>query len=321
VRALALPRDDWRLIVGGAVLLCAAYPPFHLFLPSFLCLVPAVWLIMAGAEDPRPVRRHLVQGFWFGLLGNGLVLYWITVALWRFSRLSALGYLVTIVVLGVSCAAAFAVTGWVVRRTRVGPVVVFPIVWTTVEWAIGHLPQVGFPWLGLGTSLTGYPTVVQLADIVGARGITYLLALANAALAMAWLRRSDRKRGALLAGGVVVGLVLAWGYGVARERGLAVRPVGRIAVLQPNVGWSEKWEPALQDSIVDAVRVEARAGGVARGRGPGVLPPPSAVAPAHRRAVPRHRDSAARGWVPLRSGRGRLVRVLQRGVPLRFTGP
>jgi apolipoprotein N-acyltransferase len=291
VRALALPRDDWRLIVGGAVLLCAAYPPFHLFLPSFLCLVPAVWLIMAGAEDPRPVRRHLVQGFWFGLLGNGLVLYWITVALWRFSRLSALGYLVTIVVLGVSCAAAFAVTGWVVRRTRVGPVVVFPIVWTTVEWAIGHLPQVGFPWLGLGTSLTGYPTVVQLADIVGARGITYLLALANAALAMAWLRRSDRKRGALLAGGVVVGLVLAWGYGVARERGLAVRPVGRIAVLQPNVGWSEKWEPALQDSIVEGLlNLSARALYESR---PGLVVWPEAAVPGYFHRHPQWRRRIA----------------------------
>ncbi len=291
MRALALPRDDWRLIVGGAVLLCAAYPPFHLFLPSFLCLVPAVWLIMAGAEDPRPVRRHLVQGFWFGLLGNGLVLYWITVALWRFSRLSALGYLVTIVVLGVSCAAAFAVTGWVVRRTRVGPVVVFPIVWTTVEWAIGHLPQVGFPWLGLGTSLTGYPTVVQLADIVGARGITYLLALANAALAMAWLRRSDRKRGALLAGGVVVGLVLAWGYGVARERGLAVRPVGRIAVLQPNVGWSEKWEPALQDSIVEGLlNLSARALYESR---PGLVVWPEAAVPGYFHRHPQWRRRIA----------------------------
>ncbi len=250
MRGLALPKSDWRLVVGGAVLTCVAYPPFHLLLPSFICLIPAVWLIQGGAEDPRPVRRHLAQGFWFGLASNGLVLYWMVVALWHFTPLSALGYAASMIVLGFYCAALFAAVGWVTRTTGLSLLVVFPVLWTALEWIVGHQGDLRFPWLGLGTSLTGYPTVVQLADLVGARGVTYLLALANVALALAWRRRADRTRAVVLSGSVAVGLLAALTYGVVRERTLELRPAGWVSVLQPNAGYREKWEPERRDSIV-----------------------------------------------------------------------
>jgi apolipoprotein N-acyltransferase len=253
VRALALPPGDWRLVIGGAVLTCAAYPPFHLFLPSFLCLIPAAWLILDGADDPRPVRRHLAQGFWFGLVANGLLLHWMVVALWHFTPLSVLGYAGTVIGLAVYSAVLFAVTGWVMRTTRLSLLFVFPVLWTALEWIVGHQGDFRFPWLGLGTSLTGYPTAVQLADIVGARGVTWLLVLANVALALAWRHRAARRQAAVLAGGVGLGLVVALLYGVVRERTLDLRAAGKVTVVQPNIGYEEKWEQAQQDSIVNGL--------------------------------------------------------------------
>ena len=253
MKALALPPGDWRLVIGGAVLTCAAYPPFHLFLPSFLCLIPAAWLILGGADDPRPARRHLAQGFWFGLVASGLLLHWMVVALWHFTPLSVLGYAATAIGLALYSAVLFAVTGWVMRTTGLSLLLVFPVLWTALEWIVGHQGDFRFPWLGLGTSLTGYPTVVQLADIVGARGVTYLLVLANVALALAWRHRATRRQAAVLAGGVGVGLVVALVYGVVRERTIDLRVVGKVTVVQPNIGYEEKWEQAQQDSIVNGL--------------------------------------------------------------------
>lgn len=247
---LALPRGDWRLVIGGAVLVCAAYPPFHLFVPSFVCLIPAVWLIVAGANDDVPLRRHFVQGLWFGILAHGLVLYWMVAALWHFTPLSALAYAATILVLGIYVGVVFALSGWVTRRTQIGLAVTLPVFWTAAEWIVGHQWDLRFPWLGLGTSLTGFPTVVQLADVVGARGITFLLVLANVVLALAWLESGNR-RAALAKTGVVVGAVLVvTTYGVVRQRTIPVRALGSAALLQPNVGWQEKWEQSERDSIV-----------------------------------------------------------------------
>ncbi len=253
MRSLALPGRDWALVVAGALLLTLAYPPFHLLLPSFVCLVPAVLLVARAQGDPRPNRRVLVQGFWFGTLSNGLVLYWMIVALWRFTKLSALAYLVTIVIMGLFTAVLFALVAWLGRK-GVTVLVGLPALWTALEWFIGHLPDVGFPWLGLGSSLTGFPTLVQIADVVGARGITLLLVLANTALAVAWFHRRTPRRAAMFAGGVVAGALAATAYGVIRMRQIPLREVGEITLIQPNVGYDEKRRSAaVKDSLVSAL--------------------------------------------------------------------
>src|SRR2546428_11903148 len=54
--------------------------------------------------------------------------------------------------------------------------IVFPVVWTAVEWVVGHQGDIRFPWLGLGSSLTDAAVLVQWADLAGARGVTLWLA-------------------------------------------------------------------------------------------------------------------------------------------------
>jgi apolipoprotein N-acyltransferase len=253
-----------------------AYPPFHLLVPSFVCLVPAVWLLHAGADDPRPIRRQVVQGFWFGLLTNGAVLYWMVVALWHFTPLSLLGYLATVVVLALFSGVLFGLTGAIVRRNGLPLVVVFPVQWTALEWCIGHLPDVAFPWLGLGTSLTRYPTLVQIADLVGARGVTFLLVAANVTLGIAWLGRRQ-PRAALRLVAVGIGVLVALAYGSWRERTVAVRTVGTVGLIQPNVGFDEKWEDGAAPGIfADLIRLSREA--LAAG-GPEIIFWPEAAVP------------------------------------------
>ncbi len=252
MKGLALPKGDWLLIVASAILLTIAYPPFHLFLPSFTCLIPAIWLIQGAISDPRPLRRSLVQGFWFGLISNGFVLHWMVVALWRFTELSVLGYAATIAILACYAAAMFALVAWMMRRTKISVLIAFPVLWTAMQWAVAHQGDIRFPWMGLGSSLTHYTTVVQIADVIGARGVTFLLVLANTALALALKERGNRQRTLKLVGGVVVGVIIAVSYGVIRERSIETRPLGRVTVVQPNVQWSEKNDSALQDSIMAA---------------------------------------------------------------------
>ena len=258
LRGLALPRRDWLLLLAATALAVLAYPPFHLLLPSFICLVPAVWLLDAGAGDARPIRRHLVQGFWFGLLTQGAVLYWMVVALWHFTPLSFLGYAATILILAVYTAVLFGVTGAVLRRTGLPLVAVFPVLWTALEWWVGHQGDIAFPWLGLGTSLTGYPTLVQIAEVVGARGVTFLLVVANIVIGTTWLVRR-RPRAVLRLVWVGVGVLGALAYGTWRERTIVVRPVGTVALVQPNVRYDEKWETDSREIFADLLRLSSAA--------------------------------------------------------------
>jgi apolipoprotein N-acyltransferase len=137
---------------------------------------------------------------------------------------------------------------------------VLPVAWTTLEWLIGHLGDIRFPWLGLGTSLADARVLVQWADLAGARGVTLWLAWCNVLIVEAALDIEWREPDPSVARGgsyvmrrlaLVLGtLVLALGYGLWRIKTLPVRDVGVIGMVQPSEGFREKWDPAHADSVV-----------------------------------------------------------------------
>ena len=243
-------RRGWMLVALGANALAGCYPPFPLPVLSFVALVPPVLLLFGTEGNPRAARRW---GFRYGLFTNALVLYWMVVALWHFTPFAALGYAITVYLLGVFSGALF----WFVTRMRsIYPrlplLLVFPLAWTALEWGVGHLGDVAFPWLGLGTSLADARVLVQWADIGGARGVTLWLVWCNVLLAAAisgqGVTGARRYVGRLAP--VLVTVLAAWGYGTWRERTLPLRPVGSITLVQPNIGFDEKWDPAIADSEV-----------------------------------------------------------------------
>ena len=243
------------LIALGAALLTTSYPPFRLPVVSFLAVAPAI-LLLRELELEGDLPRALRLGFWYGVVTQGLVLYWLVVALWHFTPLSALGYLATIAVYGLWTAGLF----WLVVRVRVRfptlPLwVAFPLVWTAVEWGIAHQGDIRFPWLGLGTSLADAPVLIQWADVAGARGVTLWLAWCNVMLVDAL--PAPRERGAGTGSlrwrrlaALLATVVLAWGYGAWRMKTLPVRDAGVVGLVQPNEGFREKWDPAHADSVV-----------------------------------------------------------------------
>jgi len=238
------------LIALGAIALFASYPPLPLPVISFFAIVPAVLLVRRAAQDQDP-RRAFRWGWWYGLAANGLVLYWMIVALWHFTPFSALGYLATIAALGLFTGCLF----WFVVRLRLAAPAVplwvtLPVAWTALEWLIGHLGDVAFPWLGLGTSLADAPLLVQWADLAGARGVTLWLAWCNVVIVEAATERRGARYAVRGLAPVLVTILLALGYGTWRMKTLPVREVGVVGLIQPNEGFHEKWDPAREDAVV-----------------------------------------------------------------------
>lgn len=247
------------LVALGAIALTASYPPFPLPILSFFAITPAVLLVRQGVLDADP-RAAFRWGWWYGLVTNAFVLYWMVVALWHFTPLSALGYLATIAIIGLLTGAMF----WFAVRIRLAapavPLwVVLPVAWTTLEWFIGHLGDVRFPWLGLGTSLADAPILVQWADIAGARGITLWLAWCNVMVVEAAVDVRRAPYAVRRSAAVIATIALALGYGTWRMKTLPMRDVGVIGMVQPNEGFSEKWDPAHADSAMNTLFSLSRA--------------------------------------------------------------
>jgi apolipoprotein N-acyltransferase len=241
-------RGDRLLPAVSALLAVSAFPPFHLLIPSFVALVPlAVWVAdqsddgnVSGRNASRGVSGRVFRGgVWFGALYFGLLLYWLPLALAAFTWWAVPAYLTVVMLLALG-AGGFT---WALRRLthhRGIPLwLALPLTWTALEWLRAHGPGgFAFPWLGLGTSLTGYPELVGAAELVGARGITLWLALLNGLLAEA-VRAARARDGVRLSAGWAVAFALvlavpaAWGYW--RASTLSVRAVGEVAVVQPDV--------------------------------------------------------------------------------------
>ena len=177
-----LDAPEWWLASASAVLLFAAYPPLHLVVPSLLALVP----LSLAVREARTPRRAARVGFVFGLLHYGLLLHWMIPALDRLTAAAPLVYAAAVMLLALSQALACWMLGFLRSGGRVPLWCALPLVWTAVEWGIAHAPgTLAYPWLGLGTSLTGYPELVGIAELAGARGVTFWLALVNGLVAEA----------------------------------------------------------------------------------------------------------------------------------------
>ncbi len=254
-------RGDRLLPALSALLAVIAFPPFHLLIPSFVALVPlAVWVADQNDESDASggggSGRVFRGGLWFGVLYFGLLLYWMPLALAAFTWWAVPAYVTVVIVLALG-AGGFT---WALRRLthhRGIPLwLALPLTWTALEWLRAHAPGgLAFPWLGLGTSLTGYPEIVGAAELVGARGITLWLALLNGLMAEAVLA-ARAPRGArvsarwVVAFATVLAVPAAWGYW--RASALPVRTVGDVAVVQPNVAAQFRLEGATSNDSTAA---------------------------------------------------------------------
>jgi apolipoprotein N-acyltransferase len=176
---------------------------------------------------------------------NAVALRFIPAVVTRFTPLPWAAGVVALLLL-----AAFEGTRWMVAgitcETLARARVPRPLAFAAGVYAGTFVPTM-LPWTPAGGAAP-WPALVQLADVVGERGVSAVMALA-AALAAAAARsavRRERPARALLLGAAGTGLIAAQAvYGVARMRAIdGARPstAVRVALLQPSVAATTRWE-------------------------------------------------------------------------------
>jgi len=244
---------DHALPVLSGVLLACSFPPTPLAPLIFLGLVPLLLFIADRPADERGRWQATRGGAVAGVVYFGIQLYWMAVALIRYSLLAIPAYLGAVLVLA-SLAGAFAwAVHLVMARLRLPMPLLAALFWTALEWVQAHLGDLAFPWLGLGTALAPLPTLAGAADLVGARGLTFWIAGVNGLVAAAILRHRSGRRIAPTAALLLAVLALPAAYGVIRGASLSTRPAARVALVQPNVPEEVKLGPAGRDSSLAAL--------------------------------------------------------------------
>jgi apolipoprotein N-acyltransferase len=217
-------------------------------------LVPLLWAI----RKTTPVQAA-VLGFLSGVVFFVGLLYWIYNVLTVHGHLSPALSVFFIVLLSAYLALYFSAFAfgirWIRTKTELPETLLAPPLWVALEYVRGFLFS-GFPWELLGYSQYRVLSLVQISDITGVYGVSFLIILANAALYRLAFFASERNwspafREVLAAGILIAGTGL---YGQYRLMELAQassseKPL-RISLVQGNIRQDMKWETTYQEETI-----------------------------------------------------------------------
>jgi apolipoprotein N-acyltransferase len=244
-------RAAWFWSVLSGVLLTVGFPRAGLFPLSWVALIP----LLLAVRDRTP-RRALALGYVCGLVHYVTTFYWIHYVVQHYGGLpfpvAASVVLLMAAVLAVY-PALFALAARLWRDRPLLWALGLPSLWVTLEWIKAHALS-GFPWANLGYTQTPFMPLMQLADVTGVYGVSWLVVALNTAAALCWSRRRLMPVAAVC----LVCLAAAVGYGTLRQHqveGLqAEAPEWRAAVVQGNIDQSLKWDPEFQQETLERYR-------------------------------------------------------------------
>jgi apolipoprotein N-acyltransferase len=246
-------------LISGA-LLALSFPKFGHPALAFIALTPLFVALSGWTGRPNDIRGVPARrGFFYGLL-TGIVhyagtVYWTSGTVATFGGLSWLvavpvAFLLVLYMslyLGLAAAAAAVM----IRRFGAIGLVMAPVTLVAAEYARAHVFG-GFPWIPLGNAIVSLLPLVQIASLTGVYGVSWLLAMLNALVAL--VAMSDGRRRLLAAGIALVLLTGASLWGAARLRDNRLTRDGtpfRIALIQGNVPQTEKWDASRATDIYE----------------------------------------------------------------------
>jgi len=233
-------------LVSG-VLLCISLPGSGgVWSLLFVALVP-LFASLSVAKYRQAVRYGLAAG----LVHYLTLLYWIVIVLGRYGGLPWYFSYPALLLLAFVLSLFFVVFAVAARYLLIeaSPLLILwalPCLWVGLDWIRSFL-FTGFPWMDLGYGLWSVPRLIQISDITGHYGITFIILLFNTLITLFLINRTKTARAIVLVP-VVLLLLAVGGYSAWRWQSLAEKKydIIPIGVVQGNVEQDKKWLPEEQ---------------------------------------------------------------------------
>ena len=151
------------------LLLCLSFPPADLGFLAWIALVP--WFILVVTEE----RSVYLNALFIGTVFIFIQLSWlrhVTYIAW--------------ILLSLYCSAYFLCfafcSRFIIFRLKLPLVVVAPFTWVALEYIRSFFLS-GFPWFFIGHTQYQYLPIIQVSDITGVYGISFIIVMVNAGIA------------------------------------------------------------------------------------------------------------------------------------------
>jgi len=185
--------------VTSGVLFFLSFPKHGIGVIAWISLVPLLFALKDAG-----VKEGVILGFVTGIVANIGLMYWITFVVVHYGYLPYYLGIVIMLLLAAYLSIYFAVfaAGMVYFAGKGIPrIIAAPVLWTCLEYVKSHF-LTGFPWENLAHSQYLYRTLIQVADVTGTFGITFLIVAVNV---ITFDAISNKLKGKLVWGEIALG--------------------------------------------------------------------------------------------------------------------
>ncbi|NQT20477.1 MAG: apolipoprotein N-acyltransferase [Planctomycetes bacterium] len=245
-RVFRKPRlPDLLCGLASGLMLYLSFPPAGLSILAWAGVAPILWV---AVQSPK---RAVVPAYIGGLIWFGGGLVWV-----RHATLA--GMIILGLFMALYLVAFAAAAGALRRRLNVPLAIAAPLVMVTLE-AIRSNFMTGFPYLLIGHTQINNLTLMQILDVTGVYGVSFLVIAFNGLLVeIALARRRQTYRPAVVSAvAVAIGLAGALLYGRGRLASIETHPGPEVCLVQANIPQDVKnrWESreAFNQAITDYI--------------------------------------------------------------------
>jgi len=282
------------LAVSSGLLLTGSFPSHGISWISWIALVPLLISLR---------NLSLQNGFRIGLLAglahNLTLVYWLAYTMKTYGDLPLFISIPVLFLLSFYLSlytAVFSIALTGLCKKPLACAIMAPVLWVSLEYLRSFL-FTGLPWEFIGYSQFNNLHLIQISDIFGVYGVSFVIVLLNAALFMTCLWLSGRNwqnvnitkgiaGGSILVAAIVVGTVLLYGRWSINsvDEIVSTSSSVKIAVVQGNIAQSMKWDPKFQNATV---KKYVRLSFTARAKKPDLVVWPETAAPFYYLYNPR----------------------------------
>jgi apolipoprotein N-acyltransferase len=276
----------WLAAILSGVLYAACFAPFNLTWFCWIALTPltaAIWF--SGTESRHPWLRSLLLGYVAGLTFFWIVFSWLTTvtvlgwfvlefymaiyfAIWAWfcdllrpragKRQSSAGSKWGQMLAQARSTAAPAQSPWTKSTNNLRLAFILAAAWTMLEWLRGWVFS-GFGWNGLGVALHSNWPLIQITELTGVAGLSFMVAFVNVIVLTTVYRLVVEARTRVMRPhfdftitmAAIVGVLI---FGLRAAQVLPSAKPLRVAAVQSNVPQHQKFDPQFTRKIFDRFR-------------------------------------------------------------------
>ncbi len=230
---------NYFLSLLSAVLLALTFPQTNIWILAWIGFVPLFCLF-----DKQNYKQAGSFGFLSGFIFFFISFFWLT-------NVTVVGT----ILLSLYCAIYFGCFAlgyqYFSKQNIFFKIIVIPSLWVALEYTRAHLFS-GFGWAALGESQSKALPLIQIVDITGIYGLSFLIVMVNVLLKEFFNGRFLKKEiyQSAIVVLLVLGIVLSYGFFRLNQTKENL-PQMSVAVVQASIPQEMKWVESLYSKILN----------------------------------------------------------------------